>query len=124
MFVGMASAEMSSLKRFIWWDYARATWQYDVMVLLILAFVFLTPRDFFRDQPKASEIVRLPSENGSGVFWVEPQLLESIPENGRAARVERELRSRFGQREAVVHIEPIAGSEHDIRGYMAYTAKP
>jgi len=120
----MASGEMSSLKRFIWWDYARATWQYDVMVLLILAFIFFTPRQFFRDQPKASHIVRLPSERGSGVFWVEPQLLESTPENERASRVERELRSRFGQRDTVVHLEPIAGSEHEIRGYMAYTAKP
>ena len=38
------------LKRFILWDYPRASWQYDVMVGIILAFIFLTPREWFRDQ--------------------------------------------------------------------------
>jgi len=113
---------MSAVRRFIFWDYARATWQYDVMVVLILAFVFLVPRDVFRDQPRGSDIVRLPTEHGSNVFWVEPQLLESIPESERSARVEREIRSRFGRREGIVRLEPIAGSEREIRGYMAYTA--
>src|ERR1035438_1611358 len=36
------------LKRFILWEYPRASWQYDVIVAIILAFVFLTPRDWER----------------------------------------------------------------------------
>src|SRR5438309_1891400 len=40
------------LKRFILWDFPRASWQYDLIVALILAFIFLTPRDLFRDQPR------------------------------------------------------------------------
>ena len=55
------------VKRFIFWDYPRAGWQYDIMVGLILAFIFLTPRDWFRDQPKASSVVMLPSESGANV---------------------------------------------------------
>ena len=35
------------------WTYERATWQYDVMVILILAFVWLTPPDWLND-PMAS----------------------------------------------------------------------
>lgn len=35
------------------WTYERATWQYDVMVLVILAFVLLTPPGWLRD-PMAS----------------------------------------------------------------------
>ncbi|MFN9754336.1 MAG: hypothetical protein ACK55L_02935 [bacterium] len=50
----------SSLQRFILWDYPRASWQYDVVVLLIVAFIFFTPREWFRDQPRASSIVMLP----------------------------------------------------------------
>ncbi|MBC7925366.1 MAG: hypothetical protein H7039_06875 [Bryobacteraceae bacterium] len=117
----MASADMSAIKRFIFWDYARASWQYDVMVVLILAFVFLTPRELFRDQPKPTHIVRLPSEQGSAIFWVEPQLLEAVPKADRSPKVEHELRSRFGQRETVTHVEPILGSEQEVLGYMAYT---
>lgn len=112
---------MSGIKRFLFWDYARATWQYDLMVGLILAFVFLTPRELYRDQPKPTHIVRLAAEHGSNVFFVEPQLLETVVEAERGNRVEQELRSRFGQRETVVRVEPILGSEHEVRGYMAYT---
>jgi hypothetical protein len=39
--------------RILWnaffWTYERATWQYDLMVVAILAFVWLTPPDWLRD---------------------------------------------------------------------------
>lgn len=117
----MASGKMSGIKRFCLWDYPRASWQYDVMVAIILAFIFLTPREFFRDQPRASNIVRLPSENGLNVFFVEPQLLDSIPESDRGTRVESILHSRFGGRETVTRVEPIFGNEREILGYRAVT---
>ncbi len=33
----------------VYWTYDRATWQYDVMVIAILAFVWLTPPDWIGD---------------------------------------------------------------------------
>lgn len=111
----------SRLKRFLLWDYPRAGWQYDVMVGLILAFIFLTPRDIFRDYPRASNIVRLPAENGANVFWVEPELLSALPQDARNQRVEDLLKSRFGKREAVTRLTPIFDSEQEIKGYMAFT---
>jgi len=35
------------LKRIFLWNYGRSTWQYDVLCVLILAFVFLTPKSWF-----------------------------------------------------------------------------
>lgn len=35
------------LKNIILWDYRRGTWQYDVFCLLIIAFIFLTPKTWF-----------------------------------------------------------------------------
>lgn len=41
------------LKSYIWWTYERGSVPYDVMVTLILAFIFLTPRWIhYGDQPK------------------------------------------------------------------------
>jgi hypothetical protein len=40
------------LKRTLFWSYPRETWQYDVMCVLILAFIFLIPARFF-DDPEA-----------------------------------------------------------------------
>ena len=34
------------LWNFFFWTYERATWQYDLMVIAILAFVWLTPPDW------------------------------------------------------------------------------
>ena len=39
------------LSRTFFWSYERGTWQYDVAVILILVFVLLTPRNWFRDKP-------------------------------------------------------------------------
>jgi hypothetical protein len=45
------------LSRTFFWSYERGTWQYDVAVVLILIFVLLTPRGWFRDQPQVGMLV-------------------------------------------------------------------
>jgi hypothetical protein len=117
---------ISGLKRFILWDYARATWQYDVMVGVILVFLFATPRAWFRDQPRiphASEIASLPATNGSQVFWIEPELVLPIPENVRLQKLGEILKSRTGKNQVLTGLEPIYDSEKEIKGFMAF-AKP
>jgi hypothetical protein len=117
----MASGQLSGIKRFLLWDYPRAGWQYDIMVALILAFIFLTPREVFRDQPRASNVVRLPAEHGTNVFWVEPDVLNPVAENERSARAARAIRSHFGKAETVVRVEPIVDREQETKGYLVYT---
>ena len=80
------------LKRFIFWDYPRASWQYDVMVGIILIFIMLPPRGWFRDQPRTprvSSIAVLPTEHGSSVYWVEPELLADLSKEQQAQKLER-----------------------------------
>ena len=112
------------LKRFILWDYPRGSPPYDVIVALILAFVFLTPRGWFRDQPRlpnASSIAMLPSEGGSSMFWVDAEFLAKIPESQRVARLSETLRQLRGSKSLnVTRVEPILDSEGDLRGYMAF----
>jgi hypothetical protein len=40
------------LKKTIFWSYERGSWPYDVMVILIVLFVLLTPARWFHDQPQ------------------------------------------------------------------------
>jgi hypothetical protein len=111
------------LKRFILWDFARATWQYDVMVGVILAFIFFTPRAWFRDQPRiprASSIAMLPSEHGSSVYWLDPQLLQGVAEPQRKARVTEILRERTQNRNLQIsQVQPVSDSDNEVQGYMA-----
>lgn len=114
---------MNGLKRFILWDYPRAVWQYDVIVAVILAFIFLTPRELFRDQPKPTSIVMLPGEHSgaAGVFWIEPELLAGVPEAERSTKASTLLKNKTGKKQNISRLETIFDSEQDIRGYMAYT---
>ena len=111
----------TGVKRFLFWDYPRAGWQYDIMVGVILLFIFLTPRDWFRDQPKASSVVMLPSESGANVYWMEPDQLADVSEAGRIDKANEMLTARKGVKQKIVRLEPIFDSEKDIRGYMAFT---
>ncbi len=111
------------LKRFILWDYARASWQYDVMVGIILAFIFLTPRDWFRDQPRvprASSIVRT-KENGGTVLFVDSEVLAGVPEARRLTRLKEFLKTQPSTASInVTRVEPILDSEGELQGYMAF----
>ena len=116
----MASSA-SGLKRFLFWDYPRAGWQYDVMVGLILAFIFLTPREWFRDQPRASSVVMLPSEHGATVFWMDAEQFAKVPGSEQVSQASNLIKARTGKKYSIVRLEPIIDSEKEIKGYMAFT---
>ncbi len=112
------------LKRFILWDYPRGSRPYDVIVAMILAFIFLTPRGWFRDQPRVPSIVEVPAEGRISTFHVGPEVLANIPENQRVARLTGILRQRPGKGSiTVTRVEPILDSEGELQGYMAF-ARP
>jgi hypothetical protein len=59
------------LNRMFFWSYERGSWPYDVAVALILVFVLLTPKGWFRDQPEvglpvSSALVELLSQEKDG----------------------------------------------------------
>lgn len=113
----------SILKRLVFWDFVRASWQYDIAVGLILVFIFLTPRDWFHDQPKASSIVFLSSLHGSNRVFIEADLLDKTPDAQRPTRAAQLIRERTGKSWRVSRVEPIRDeAEQEIKGFIAYTA--
>jgi uncharacterized membrane protein YfhO len=46
----------TTLKKTLFWSYERSSWQYDVMCVLILAFVFFAPNSLFH----SADAVRRP----------------------------------------------------------------
>jgi hypothetical protein len=114
-------------KRFLLWDFKRGSWQYDVVVGLILAFIFVMPRGIFRDQPripKISSLASLPSGDGSVQFFLEPQFLENVAEDQRVQKVTELLRGENRDKHLrVIALEPILNSEGELQGYRA-VARP
>lgn len=117
------SASATLGRRLIFWDFPRATWPYDVVVALILAFIFLTPREWFHDQPKAASVVLMSSVHGSQRVFIATELLANLPDEARPARAERLIHQRTGKSWHVVRVEPIRDeAEQEIKGFIAYTA--
>src|SRR6266853_3303523 len=107
---------MDALKRFLLWDYARTSWQYDLIVALILAFIFLAPRDLFRDQPKAASVVMV-----HGGYWIEPQQLNGVPENEIVTRATVLVNARYKTHASIESVEPIYDdAEQELKGYLAF----
>lgn len=110
---------MRTLQRLFFWEFKRTSWQWDVIVTLILAFIFLTPRDVFRDQPRAASIQMLPAQQG---FLIEPKLLSGVPEPDQPRKAAELVNQRFKTHTTILRVEPVRdASEGEITGYMAYT---
>lgn len=107
---------MGTVRRFIFWDFARASWPYDVMVGLILAFVFLTPRNIFKDQPKAASVVML---SDSGPFLIEPQSLDGVAEADWKTKASTLVNARFKMNKPVTDVKPVYDDEGLLIGYSA-----
>jgi hypothetical protein len=39
----------NTAKRIAFWNYSRTSWQWDVLCVLILVFIFLTPKSWFEN---------------------------------------------------------------------------
>ena len=64
------------VKSYFFWTYSRGSVHYDVMVTLILAFIFFTPRGVFRDRPverrpHQSEVVVQPDGHDGFIYEVD-----------------------------------------------------
>jgi len=112
----------SLARRLVFWDFPRASWPYDVVVALILLFIFATPREFFRDQPKAPGIVIMTPSHGSSRFFIESELLSGLNDEGRIARTTTLIQQRFGRKLNIQRVEPIWDeTEKEVKGFIAYS---
>jgi hypothetical protein len=111
--------------RTVFWAFERGTWQYDLMVIAILAFIFLSPRAWFNDRPTL-ELTDLRHQQGfvelghgkeGWRYLVDARLVESYsntrPEDAIPAILNRQLRQPF----TVTSVVPITDKNNVVLGY-------
>jgi len=96
------------VKSYFFWTYSRGSVHYDVMVTIILAFIFLTPPSVFRDKPVQRsphqiEVVVQPDGPNGFLYKVDAAAV--------SGKADDEIRA-----DLMRVIEPIAG-EVKITGY-------
>lgn len=92
-----------TLKSYLWWTHARGSVHYDVMVTLILAFIFLAPLKIdFHDRPVSRTVQRaevaVSSDGANGFVY-------RVPATAVAGSTDQEISDSLQR-----IIEPITGA--------------
>jgi hypothetical protein len=110
--------------RSIFWSYERGSWQYDVIVIAILAFIFLSPRSWFNDRPTLQltdlrhqqGIVEMGRVNKDVRYLVDARLVDSLdqkPEDAIPLILKQHLQKAF----TVKSIDAVRDRHQVILGY-------
>jgi hypothetical protein len=102
------------MKRHLLWTFDRGSFQWDILCLLILAFLFLIPRDWFQDVPEFMQVSatettsKFVDKNGVAIFTVkldEPCFFDTVNTRKKArAALEQTLGKPVGEDP---HMQPI-----------------
>jgi hypothetical protein len=95
-----------TIRGYVWWTYPRGSVHYDIMVSLILIFVFLTPRWIFNDKPTE----RNPHQSGVVVFPDGDSFIYQIDASAVKSQDDVSIR-----RDLLHVVEPIAGEAEILR---------
>jgi hypothetical protein len=85
------------LKGILLWSYERTTWQWDVLCVVILIFIFLTPKTWF----ETGELSGAAGHQSSvtATLLLRPDMVGNEADN---ATIERQVRAIIGRPDVVV----------------------
>ena len=104
---------LSALKKLFFWNYERNTWQWDMLCVVILIFIFLTPKCWFENGERRGYF-RHQSLLASTVL-VGPELIENAQDK---VQIEQGIRQLTGRKDVkVFDIRKVTGADGRTRGY-------
>ena len=117
-----------TIRGYILWSYERGTLQYDVMVTLILLFVFLSPYWInFNDKPvernpHPTGVVVEPDGQGGFIYQIEGAAVsaqDAASLNGQLLRVIEPIAGEV----AIVKVEPVKDGRGRVQRYRVWVQK-
>jgi hypothetical protein len=88
---------ITTLKKIFFWNYARNTWQWDVLCVVILIFIFLTPKSWLGngERPGLSEH----QNSAAATLVLSPEVIENEADKGQ---LEQRVKALTGRPDAEV----------------------
>lgn len=114
-----------TLKGYLFWTHDRGSIPYDVMVTLILAFIFITPHLWhYGDQPQLPQetrksVVVHTAPGGELVFNIPASRVKAAPSNAIQPQLERDVRAISGA-VTVDRVEAMKDSTGKVTGYKLW----
>jgi|SwirhisoilCB3_FD_contig_81_2315470_length_1230_multi_2_in_0_out_0_2 hypothetical protein len=111
------------MKRFLLWSFERGSIQYDVICLVILAFIFITPPTLFNDRPDfmriaSDEAIRQAKDDDGNPVWV----VQVKTEQDAVDRL-RAYRASSGEVITVQRTEPVHDSTGALVAYSIWVVR-
>ncbi|HLY60183.1 MAG TPA: hypothetical protein VKV95_05410 [Terriglobia bacterium] len=111
--------------RSVFWTYKRGSWQYDIIVLVILAFIFLTPSSWFTPQPapqvtgflKNQGIIQVGRIKDDWSYIVDARLIKIQPGTNTETAVSAILSQRLQRAVTVKSVDEILDKNKAVIGY-------
>ena len=111
--------------RSVLWSYERGTWQYDVMVIVILAIIFLTPRAWYNDRPTLQltdlrhrqGLVEVGRGKDGWRYLIDSRLVESLAPQKPEAAIQEILRRRLNRPFKIHSIDEVRDKNNVVLGY-------
>lgn len=117
-----------TLKNYVLWSYERGTIHYDVMVTLILLFVFFSPRLInFNDKPvehspHRTEVVVTSDGHGGLIYRIEGSAVASGTANEQREQMLRIIEPISGE-VAIDRVEPTRDHSGRVLTYNVYVSR-
>ncbi len=118
-----------TIRGYILWTYDRGSMHYDVMVTLILAFLFITPYFVnFKDKPvertpHPTEIVLLPDGDRGFIYQVAASAVRGGDDSAITGSLERIIEPYAGEVE-VLRFERVQDGKGHLIAYKAWVRRP
>lgn len=117
----MSGRVWSRLRPAVFWEFRRGSWQYDIIVALILAFIFLTPPRMFNDRPSQPVVHEVEhAATDARVFWIDPGALDRANPEGASERLQYLLTSHSGESLRIISTEPATDDAGNIQAYLVF----
>jgi hypothetical protein len=110
-----------TIKSYLFWTYSRGSFHYDVMVTIILLFIFLTPRAWFRDKPAEhrphqSEVVVQPDGHDGLIYEVDASAVSGQSDDAVRDDLLRVIEPISGE-VVIASFEPVRDSKGHVVTY-------
>jgi hypothetical protein len=104
---------LSALRKLFFWNYARNTWQWDALCVIILIFIFLTPKSWFENGERNATFLH--QNRAETILLTNAEVIESIEDK---VKLEQQLRKSRGREDLqVLSVRKLTDSEGKIHGY-------
>ncbi|HET6861466.1 MAG TPA: hypothetical protein VFH91_00420 [Pyrinomonadaceae bacterium] len=104
---------LTTLKKIFFWNYARNTWQWDILCVVILVFIFLTPKSWFSGGERP---VKVEHQNPiAKTLVLSPEVVDNEEDK---SKIEQHVRLLTGRSETqVLAVRKMVGSDGKTLSY-------